>query len=78
MVQGDAKSILEAAMNLPPEQRVDIADRLLSTLPESYRDEVERLWAEEAERRLDIIKRGEVEMLDGEPIIRALERGECP
>ena len=78
MVRGDAKSILEAAMNLPPEQRVDIADRLLASLPDDYVNEVERAWAQEAERRLDAVQRGEVEMLPAEPIIRALENGECP
>jgi len=78
MVQNDANSILEAAMNLPPEQRIDIADRLLTSLPENYVNEVERVWAQEAERRLDAVERGEVEMLPAEPIIRALEQDEAP
>ncbi len=49
-----AQSVLEEALKLPAKERADIAAELLSSLDEAETDdpaEVERLWAEEAERR---------------------------
>ncbi|HEV7670236.1 MAG TPA: addiction module protein [Thermoanaerobaculia bacterium] len=49
-----AQSILAEALKLPAKERAAVAAELLSSLDESESDdpaEVERLWAEEAERR---------------------------
>jgi hypothetical protein len=62
--------LFEQALALSPEQREELADRLYqSTLPEMpgediSPDEWERLWAEEIQRRLDQVDRGEVETGD--------------
>jgi putative addiction module component (TIGR02574 family) len=78
MVSPNRESILEAALRLPPEERLDLAESLRFSVDPAYLDEVEAAWAEEAEQRLDEVDRGEVTPLDGEELIRRLEAGECP
>ena len=49
-----AQSVLKEALKLPIKERADVAAELLSSLDEAEADdpaEVERLWAEEVERR---------------------------
>ena len=52
--------LLEEALNLPPEERAQLADRLLTSLEVPSKDRIDELWAEEAEDRLDAYERGEI------------------
>ncbi len=59
-----AQSVLEEALKLPAKERADVAAELLSSLDEAEADdpaEVERLWAEEVERRARRVLAGESE-----------------
>jgi putative addiction module component (TIGR02574 family) len=56
-------AILNAAMELSDEERVDLADRLFSTLSDEYRTEVDRAWAEEIDRRAKEIDEGRVTLV---------------
>lgn len=50
---------LEAeAMNLPPEERARLGEKLLGSVPHDLEFEAE--WTEEIDRRVDEIRRGEV------------------
>jgi len=53
--------VLEKALALPPEERAELADRLLSSLDEERHRRIDELWAEEAENRIDAFERGELE-----------------
>jgi putative addiction module component (TIGR02574 family) len=48
----DLDEVLKSALSLTVEERATLAERLLLSLDELSEDEAERLWAEEAERRL--------------------------
>ncbi|HJZ67271.1 MAG TPA: addiction module protein [Blastocatellia bacterium] len=67
-----AKKLIEQALGLPADERAAVAERLLSSLePES--SEIDRLWAEEAEKRLDAYERGEIEAVPAEEVFNAIK-----
>ena len=45
-------SVLAQALQLPPEERADVAKRLISSLDEPADEDVESAWHTEIERRL--------------------------
>ena len=49
----NAEKILQEALNLPPEDRAEVLERLLATFQEPPDSEIDKLWAKEAEDRLD-------------------------
>jgi putative addiction module component (TIGR02574 family) len=57
---GDPREIESEALQLPPKERARLAQRLLASLdPASDRD-AERVWLQEAERRLDELESGKI------------------
>ena len=50
--------VLEEALLLPPEERGELADRLLTSLDSSPGDPIDPLCAAEAENRLEAFERG--------------------
>jgi putative addiction module component (TIGR02574 family) len=59
-MSGQALRLLDEALQLPEEDRAELALRLLDSVGEPA-DQVERAWIEEAKRRLTEIRRGEVQ-----------------
>ena len=59
-----------AALQLPEEGRARLAQALLSSLSEPSENETEQIWAEEAERRYQEIRRGDVEVQDSDEVFR--------
>jgi len=68
------EEIIEQAMTLPPDTRALLADKLLHSLDSPTREEIDRLWAEEAERRVQQIKNGEVEPIPGEEVFKEIRK----
>ena len=66
------KAVLEAAMSLPPDDRVELAEGLMWSLDEAYQEKVERAWNAEIDRRLDEIHSGRAELVDGDEALRRL------
>ena len=66
----DPASKLEAkALKLPPEQRARLAELLISSLDQASDPGSERLWVQEAERRLEELESGQVEAVPAERVI---------
>jgi len=59
------------AMKLPLRDRVQLAQRLVSTLDDEVESGVEELWFAEAERRLEEIRSGKVEGVDADDAFRS-------
>lgn len=72
------KKLLEQVRKLPAQERADLVDMLMVDAADNRDPAIERVWLEEIERRIDAYERGEVRGIDGEEILNALERGECP
>lgn len=64
--------IIKDALSLPPGARAMLADHLLESLDWEKQDEVDAAWAEEAERRMQEIRDGKVQTIDGEQVMREL------
>lgn len=66
--------VVDEALELPVEARIGLVDRILASLNLPTRSDIDRLWAEEAERRLAEIDRGEVDLVPGEEVFNKIRR----
>lgn len=73
-MSADAEKILEQALNLPPEDRAEVLERLLATFHEPPDLELDKLWAQEAEDRIDAYNRGELGSVSAEEVFGRIER----
>lgn len=64
--------ILSAALALAPGARAMLADHLLESLDWEDQKKIDAIWAEEAERRMQEIRDGKVETIDGDQVMREL------
>ncbi len=63
-----ADNIFEEALSLPADERAGLVEKLLQSLNLPTQAEIDRLWAEEAERRVSQIEAGKVELIPGEQV----------
>ncbi len=66
--------ILKSAMSLDVHDRATLAERLLASLEELSEEEAERLWAEEAQRRLEEYRAGRSKAVGAEEVHKKAER----
>jgi len=59
-------------LDLPLDQRSELAEKLLESLDELAPEELEQVWAAEAERRYEAFKDGKVEAFDGPAVHRRI------
>lgn len=62
--------VSKAALQLGVEERAQLAGRLLLSLDEPSESELERLWLEEAERRLKEFREGRVRSIPADKVFR--------
>ena len=67
-----AERLIEQALDLPPDERALVAERLLSSL-EPELSSIDRLWTQEAEDRLDAYERGEIEAITAETVFSSIK-----
>jgi putative addiction module component (TIGR02574 family) len=60
--------VVEEALSLPSDVRISLVEKLLASLNLPVDEEIDRLWAEEAERRVSQIEEGKAEMVPGEEV----------
>ncbi|MDP2823265.1 MAG: addiction module protein [Sulfuritalea sp.] len=60
--------IIELAMQLEPAERFEVAEELLRSV-EQVDPEIDRLWLEEAERRLAAYRSGKLKGIPAEDIV---------
>jgi len=64
-------TLLQVALALPPDERFALADSLLSSLDAPDPD-IDRIWIDEAARRLAAFRQGEVKGVPAEDVIGTL------
>jgi putative addiction module component (TIGR02574 family) len=64
------KEVVEATMQLNLEERAQLAAKLLMSLEEPTESEVERLWLNEAARRLNEFREGKTHVTPAEEVFR--------
>ena len=60
--------ILKEALTLKPEQKAQLVDKLLSSLDKPDK-EIDELWANEAESRIDAYEQGKIEAITLEKVL---------
>lgn len=60
--------VVEEALSLPSDIRISLVEKLLMSLNLPVDEEIDRLWAEEAERRVSQIEEGRAELVSGEEV----------
>jgi putative addiction module component (TIGR02574 family) len=63
--------LIKEALSLPVEQRVELADSLLKSL-NAPDEKMDRIWAEEAKRRLDELRSGKVKAVSGAEVFERI------
>jgi len=66
--------LTDQALSLPAIDRVHLADRLLESLNAPSSEKINKLWAEEAERRIDELDSGKVQALPGEKVFADIRK----
>lgn len=65
--------ILQDALNLPEEERAEVAARLIESLEEATDPDLDEAWAAEIERRCVALDTGEAVTSDWEEVRRRIE-----
>ncbi|MDL1968253.1 MAG: addiction module protein [Deltaproteobacteria bacterium] len=60
--------VIEEALSLPADVRISLVEKLLASLNFPVDEEINRLWAEEAERRVSQIEEGKAKLVPGEEV----------
>jgi putative addiction module component (TIGR02574 family) len=66
--------VLRKAMSLDVHDRATLAERLLASLEDLSEEEAERLWAEEAQRRLEEYRAGRAKAVPAEAVHEKVDR----
>ncbi len=64
-----AEQVLTEALSLPPSERAQLAERLFSSLDISQ-EELDRLWAQEADSRIDAYDRGDIKAISASDVFK--------
>ena len=70
----DLEEVLRSALSLNIQDRASLAQKLLASLDELSVEEAERLWAEEAERRLNEYRAGRARAVSSEEVSKRAQR----
>ena len=70
----DLEEVLRSALSLNIQDRASLAQKLLASLDELSVEEAERLWAEEAERRLNEYRAGRARAVSSEEVSKRARR----
>lgn len=70
----DLVEVLRTALSLDPRDRAALAERLLASLEELNEEEAERLWADEAQRRLEEYRAGRAKAAPAEEVHQRVEK----
>jgi putative addiction module component (TIGR02574 family) len=69
-----SRKVLAEALELPPIERAALVEELLSSFDFPARQEVDALWANEAEDRIDAYERGELSASPAEAVFDRINR----
>ena len=68
------KKILDEVLQLPADARVNLVEQLLTSLNLPTQPEIDKLWAEEAEKRIAQIDKGEIKLVPGKKVFSNIRK----
>ncbi|MFP4030484.1 MAG: addiction module protein [Desulfococcaceae bacterium] len=72
-METESNRIVEQALSLPADVRLRLVDALLESLNLPAESEIDRLWAEEAERRVAELEAGTARTVPAEEVLEKLK-----
>ena len=66
--------LLKEVLSLPSDMRTALVGRLLESLNVPTQKEVDRLWAKEAERRIEEVNSGKVSLIPGDQVFENVRK----
>ncbi|MBN1998325.1 addiction module protein [candidate division KSB1 bacterium] len=69
-----SEKILKEALDLSPIERAELIEYLLSSFEFPARKEIDRLWAAEAEERIDAYEQGKIKSIPVKQVFEKLDR----
>ncbi|MBU4285397.1 MAG: addiction module protein [Verrucomicrobia bacterium] len=69
-----ADKVFNDALALPSDARASLVERLITSLNLPTQAEIDRQWAEEAERRVSQIDHGDVKLIPGDEVFAKIRR----
>jgi putative addiction module component (TIGR02574 family) len=69
-----AEQILAEALELPPLERAELVENILSSFEFKSREAIDALWAAEAEDRIEAFDRGEITTLSADEVFADVEK----
>ena len=66
--------VIEEALSLPADVRLSLVEKLLTSLNLPINEEIDRLWAEEAELRVSQIEEGTAKLVPGEEVFAKIRK----
>ena len=64
----------EKLLSLPCEDRIYLVEKLLKSLNSPSREEIDKAWAEESEKRIDELETGKVKTIPGEQAFQKIRK----
>ena len=74
-VTEQTEHVLAEALHLPPVERAELIERLLASFEFPDRAEIDSLWAQEAEERIDAYERGEIPATPASEVFDRIDKG---
>ena len=68
------EKVVDEALLLPADERMGLVEKLLASLNLPTRPDIDRLWAEEAERRVHEVEQGNVDMVPGDAVFEKIRK----
>lgn len=69
-----AKKVLDEVLQLPADARVNLVEHLLTSLNLPTQPEIDQLWAEEAEKRIAQLDKGEIKLVPGRKVFSNIRK----
>lgn len=66
--------LLAESLKLPPTERAELIENILSSFEFPSRKKIDELWAQEAESRIDALERGELTTISAEEVFEKIEK----
>ena len=68
------QQVLEKAVRLPPVERAELVEQILSSFDYPSRDEIDALWIREAEDRIDAYNQGKIKAIPASQVFEKINR----
>jgi putative addiction module component (TIGR02574 family) len=67
-------NVLEEAVDLPPIERAELVERILSSFNFPSRSAIDAAWGQEVEDRIDAYDRGEIKAIPAAKVFEKIEK----